>query len=226
MLAKLRKIAKSLWLLVATSGLVSIVVGLVAMIRPQLVLSVFIYLFGVLVLLISAIILGKSLLSVKKDNLWWTSMIFAVCGISIGTMVLANPIVAQAFIAAILAIYIFIQSLLGLIATSYSEDNESKPLVTTIGIIGVILGFLVLFQPRLATTGMMWIVGIYIFAYGLVAEYYAIRTYHKTKTLRQAIRKAERGVDQSTKTKHDPDDIAEAEVVRTKAKSADQTQKD
>ncbi len=47
MLAKLRKIAKSLWLLVATSGLVSIVVGLVAMIRPQLVLSVFIYLFGV-----------------------------------------------------------------------------------------------------------------------------------------------------------------------------------
>ena len=110
MLAKLRKIAKSLWLLVATSGLVSIVVGLVAMIRPQLVLSVFIYLFGVLVLLISAIILGKSLLSVKKDNLWWTSMIFAVCGISIGTMVLANPIVAQAFIAAILAIYIFIQS--------------------------------------------------------------------------------------------------------------------
>ena len=54
MLTKLRKIAKSLWLLVATSGLVSIVVGLVAMIRPQLVLSVFIYLFGVLVLLISA----------------------------------------------------------------------------------------------------------------------------------------------------------------------------
>ena len=224
MLAKLRKIAKSLWLLVATSGLVSIVVGLVAMIRPQLVLSVFIYLFGVLVLLISAIILGKSLL--KKDNLWWTSMIFAVCGISIGTMVLANPIVAQAFIAAILAIYIFIQSLLGLIATSYSEDNESKPLVTTIGIIGVILGFLVLFQPRLATTGMMWIVGIYIFAYGLVAEYYAIRTYRKTKTLRQAIRKAERGANQSTKTKHDPDYITEAEVVRTKAKSADQTQKD
>ena len=225
MLAKLRKIAKSLWLLVATGGLVSIVVGLVAMIRPQLVLSVFIYLFGVLVLLISAIILGKSLLSVKKDNLWWTSMIFAVCGISIGTMVLANPIVAQAFIAAILAIYIFIQSLLGLIA-SYSEDNESKPLVTTIGIIGVILGFLVLFQPRLATTGMMWIVGIYIFAYGLVAEYYAIRTYRKTKTLRQAIRKAERGANQSTKTKHDPDYITEAEVVRTKAKSADQTQKD
>ena len=73
---------------------------------------------------------------------------------------------------------------------------------------------------------MMWIVGIYIFAYGLVAEYYAIQTYRKTKTLRQAIRKAERGANQSTKTKHDPDDIAEAEVVRTKAKSADQTQKD
>ena len=73
---------------------------------------------------------------------------------------------------------------------------------------------------------MMWIVGIYIFAYGLVAEYYAIRTYHKTKTLRQAIRKAERAANQSTKTKHSPDDIAEAEVVRTKAKSAEQAQKD
>lgn len=183
----IQKIIKKLWTTVAIGGGASIIFGLIAMLWPHLTLSFFIYLFSAFVLIISVIVLGQSFTNIRVDRLWWLSMLFAVCGISIGIFILVNPEVAQAFLAVLLAVYIFSQSILDLVVASYSDDRSTKTPVIVVGILGIIFGFMVLLYPRLATEAMVWVIGLYILVHGVIIEYYAIRVRQQAKQLRDAV---------------------------------------
>lgn len=209
MSSSIAKFAKGIWWGITASGLVSIVFGVAAMVAPRTVLSIFIYAFSVFILVTSAIVLGQSINSIRSDRLWWLSMLFAICGISIGLYILINPTVAQAFIAVLLAVYIFSQSLLDLIAASYSDDSKARTPVIAVGIIGVIMGFVVLFQPKLATEAMVWTIGLYILVHGLVTEYYAIK-------VRSEVGKVAKSFKQVTHDLAHNDKAVEAEVIETK----------
>ena len=189
MISNIQSIAQKLWGTVVTGGIVSIIFGLVAMLWPHITLSFFIYLFSIFVLLVSVVVLGQAFTNIRVDRLWWLSMLFAVCGISIGLFILVNPQVAQAFLAVLLAVYIFSQSLMDLVMASYSDnaDKNTRWPIIAVGILGIIFGFVVLLYPQLATETMVWVIGLYILAHGLIVEYYAFRLRRQVKQLAQAI---------------------------------------
>ena len=210
MISNIRKITKQLWGAIVAGGLLSIIFGLATMLWPHAILSIFIYLFGIFVLVVSVVVLGRIFSNIGNDRLWWLSMLFAICGISLGLFVIVNPGVAQAFLAVLLAIYIFTQSLIDLVVASYSDDTRTRTPMIITGIVGVIFGFLVLFQPQLSTEALVWVIGLYILVHGIVTEYYAIRVRRSVKNLGKALRDT---FDDLT------DDIPEAEVVKSSRKS-------
>ncbi|MDO4271516.1 MAG: DUF308 domain-containing protein [Candidatus Saccharibacteria bacterium] len=208
MISSIRKITKELWWAAVTTGLVSIVFGLAAMLWPRSVLNIFIYLFSIIVLVVSVVVLGQTLVNLKSNRLWWLSMLFAICGISVGLYIMINPKVASDIIAILLSVYIFSQSLLDLVMASYSDDNKAKTPVVISGIAGVIFGFIVILMPSLATEALVWVVGLYILAHGLFIEYYSFKTRRQVKELSKRIKDA-----------FDDNDIKEAEIVdKPKAK--------
>ena len=109
-------------------------------------------------------------------------MLFAICGISIGVFILVNPGVAQAFLAVLMAVYIFSQSVLDLAIASYSDDKQTKTPVVIMGILGIIFGFMVLLYPKLATEALVWVIGLYVVAHGVIIEYYAIKVRRQAQT--------------------------------------------
>lgn len=171
----IHRIANKLWWTVIASGIVGILFGLASMIWPHLVITSFIYLFSLFVIAVSIVGLAQSLANIKIDPLWWLSVLFTICGVSIGVFVILNPDIAKGFLAVLLAIFIFSQALLDLIVASYTESREDKFPLIAIGIIGVVFGFVVLMQPRLATEAMMWVIGLYILIHGAAAVAYALR---------------------------------------------------
>lgn len=187
MIANIRQIAKQLWTTAVIGGAISIIFGLIAMLWPHFTLSFFIYLFSIFVLLLSVIVLGQAFVNIRIDRLWWLSMLFAICGISIGVFILVNPDVAQAFLAVLMAVYIFSQSVLDLAIASYSDDKQTKTPVVIMGILGIIFGFMVLLYPKLATEALVWVIGLYVVAHGVIIEYYAIKVRRQAKTLSDAI---------------------------------------
>ena len=114
-------------------------------------------------------------------------MLFAICGISIGVFILVNPGVAQAFLAVLMAVYIFSQSVLDLAIASYSDDKQTKTPVVIMGILGIIFGFMVLLYPKLATEALVWVIGLYVVAHGVIIECYAIKVRRQAKALGDAI---------------------------------------
>lgn len=223
MINTIQQIVKQLWITAVASGAISIVFGLIAMIWPDLTLSFFIYLFSIFVLVVSVIVLGQSFTNIKIDPLWWLSMLFAICGISIGVFIIVNPDVAKAFLAVLLSVYIFSQSILDLIIASYSDDKTTKTPVVIMGILGIVFGFMVLLYPALATTAMVWVIGLFILVHGLAIEFYAFRARRYVFELVDAIKEASTDINDNNETVANP---VEAEVVTKKTKRHSKRAKD
>lgn len=214
MLSNIRKMTSQLWGAIVAGGIVSILVGLATMLWPHQILSIFIYLFSIFVIIVSVIVLGQAFSNIATDRLWWMSMLFSICGICIGVFILANPAVAQGLIAVLLAIYIFSQALMDLIVASYTDDPRTKTPVLATGIIGILFGFVVLFYPRLSTEALVWVIGLYILAHGILVEYYSIKTRRTVKRITKDVRAA-------MSDAHDDveDSISEAKVINKKSTS-------
>lgn len=204
MKSNIRKVTGQMWGSVVAGGLVSIIFGLTTMLWPKAILSIFIYLFSVFVLVVSVIALGRSFSNMDINRLWWLQMLVAICGISIGIFIMTNPDIAQGLIAVLLAIYIFTQSLMDLIVASYTDEPGSKTSILATGIIGIVFGFTILFQPQLSTEALVWVIGLYVLVHGILVEYYAIRVRHTIKQVANDIRDAAEDMQ---------DDVREAEVV-------------
>lgn len=206
MKSNLKKFTKGIWWCIATGGIVSIVFGLIALIWPNFILSFFIYVFSILVLTISAIVLGRSLTNIGIDRLWWLSMLFSICGISFGLFIMIDQEATRLLLSVTLAIYIFSESLLDLVAASYTDDNKSRAPILAIGITGIIVGFLVLIAPRETIESLIRFIGVYIIVHGAITEYYAIKLRRGIKNIGKSFQKAAGGLIDDVK-------IAEAEVV-------------
>lgn len=175
MFTRIKQITSELWWAFVGVGLISILFGIFTIIWPNTILNILIYLFSIFIIVVSVVIMAQSLNSMRTEPIWWLFMLMAICGISFGIFILANPTVAKGIIGVLLAIYIFIQSLTSLIVASYAEDSSTKLPMVTVGILGLIMGFAVIFEPVLASQAMIWVVGLYIAVQGIVAEYYALK---------------------------------------------------
>ncbi len=204
MKSNIRKVTGQMWGSVVAGGLVSIIFGLATMLWPKAILSIFIYLFSVFVLIVSVVALGRAFSDMDINRLWWLQMLAAICGISIGVFIMTNPDIAQGLIAVLLAIYIFTQSLMDLIVASYTDEPGSKTSILATGVIGVVFGFMVLFQPRLSTEALVWVIGLYILVHGILVEYYAIRVRRTVKQVAKDVRDAAEDIQE---------DVREAEVI-------------
>lgn len=227
MLSQVKQVAKQVWWAAVIGGAVSIIFGIIAIAQPGRTLNAFIYLFSLFVIAVSVVNLAQSFADIKNNDRWWLSMIFAVCGISIGVFLMTNPEATKAFIGAIIAIYIFVQSLLDLIVASYSDDSESKSPMIAIGIIGLLFGFLVLFRPSLASEATMWVIGLYVLVHGLFTEYYAFKIRSGVKRVAKDITEALNLGDEDEEsakptkkktTRKAPQKVKEAEIVKKPTK--------
>lgn len=187
MFTRIKQITSELWWAFVGVGLISILFGIFTIIWPNTILNILIYLFSIFIIVVSVVIMAQSLNSMRTEPIWWLFMLMAICGISFGIFILANPTVAKGIIGVLLAIYIFIQSLTSLIVASYAEDSSTKLPMVTVGILGLIMGFAVIFEPVLASQAMIWVVGLYIAVQGVVAEYYALKLRADVKSVAAAL---------------------------------------
>lgn len=175
-------IEKTLWLSVIISGIVNIAFGALSLIIPNTLISIFIYSFSLFIVIVAVIALAQSLTDIKPSANWWLSILFTLCGISIGVFTIFNPIITRALLPILLAVFIFIGTILNLLASSFVGKNQAKLPLVVIGIIGIIFGFIVLLQPNLSADSSIWLIGCYILLQGLVSEAGAWYLYNNKQT--------------------------------------------
>lgn len=183
MFDKKLSITKETWSLVLVTGIVSTLFGLVALFWPKLTLATLVYMYAIFVVLIGAFSLFQSLASIKKDPLWWLMTLFAVFNIIIGVFLLRNPLVAATIFVVLLAIFIFVQSIMDLVIASYAGKGDNRWIWVMTGIFGIVMGFVMLFYPLAASVAFVWVLGVYTLVHGVVAIAFAVQTKSAVKKL-------------------------------------------
>lgn len=171
----IKKLTKRIWGSIIVGGIISIIFGLLAIIWTDITLDALVIVFGVFMFVMGVVWLIESLTSIKSDPLWWLGLLFAILAGAGGIYLLCNPAMLVGIFVVLLAVYIFVQSLIDLIVASYTEDTSDKLMWIILGLLGIAFGIIVVVHPAEASLALIWVLGLYALVRGVLAILFAIR---------------------------------------------------
>jgi len=157
------------WWLVLLRGIAGIVFGILAFAWPGLTLAVLILLYGAYALVDGIIALIAAFTGAPKPVPTWWLVVVGLLGIAAGLFTFLWPgvtaLVLVIFIGA-WAIAHGIFEIVGAIKLRKEIDNEWWLILA--GALSVIFGLIVLAAPGAGALALVWIIGAYSFAFGIL----------------------------------------------------------
>ena len=150
------------WWAPASSGAVSIVVGVVALIWPTRTLEVLVQIFGVYVFVQGVIWLAFAGLAADASERWWPLVVNGVVGIGLGVLMFAEPRGVAVALVSILGAWAVLTGALALVAAiRFRQIIDNDWLLGASGVLSLVLGVAVLAQPNAVANSLVLIFGAY-----------------------------------------------------------------
>lgn len=164
------------WWLIAIRGVLTILLGIFALVYPVATLSVLVLVFGIFALIQGIIAAIVGLASSKKDNSWWMTLLEGVVGIFIGIFILKYTGVTIFLAVYLVGLWALVAGVFGIIAGfSLRKEIEGEWLLMLIGFAGVVLGILVLTNPASALVVIPTLLGVYGVLVGILLMAFAFK---------------------------------------------------
>ena len=164
------------WWLVLLQGVLSVVLGALALARPGVTLGALILLWGLFALLNGVVDVFSAIGAAGSHRSWGWHLAGGLFGILAGLAILRWPGLSALFVlylVAIWAIMLGIVRVVGAIA-----DHEMLPhawLVALAGVVSVLFGIAMFAWPAVGLLTLVYLVGIYAIVYGVIACVIAFR---------------------------------------------------
>ena len=166
---------KNNWLMFVVNGLIAIAFGLLALLLPKETIVTLIKYFGILVLLGGAILLLVAISNMKKEKPHVLLMAEAIAAILIGAVITFYPQVSLKLFLIMVGVWAAIVGLLQIIlAIQMKGKVKNHKLFTINGVITLIVGLLLFFDPMGAISILLKIVGLLSLAAGALLIYLGI----------------------------------------------------
>jgi len=158
------------WWIFLLQGLIAIIFGGIALVWAPIVVDVFAYFIGALIVLYSISTILKGF--IKKDEAKTRAIlvIFGIIGLIIGILAVLNVGILWLTIAVLIAMWAFLTGFgdLWLGLTAEKENGWYRILLALSGIIALILGMFLIMFPMLGTVFIVQIIGLFTIAMGIV----------------------------------------------------------
>lgn len=157
------------WWIFVLQGLLGIIFGLIAVFFPGFVLGVLAFFLGAIIILYSLSVIIQGFVGNEKGSTKLLMVILGILGIIIGILALMNIEVLGLTIALLLALWAFLTGFSHLwLALTATQFQWYRILLFLSGIIFIILGFFLVMTPLMATAALIWVLGIFGVAFGVV----------------------------------------------------------
>lgn len=151
------------WWVLTIRGILAILFGIACVFWPGITLIIFVYLFGIYILVAGLVAVFQGIVSIGHRKMWILTLILGVLGIGVGVFLLRNPEVSFAVLILLVAFSFIVYGLLEAIGT-LAEGHvsaTSKMLTVITGVLGILVGIVMLFQPAASGVAFVWIVGLF-----------------------------------------------------------------
>ncbi len=181
--ASRESIAKRLWWLTLLRGVISVLLGLVAIFSPGLTVQGFFMLFGVFSILDGLVALGIGI--VFRGTSWGWTMFQGSAGVVIGLIALFRPGLVAAVIVVFLAMWALVIGLFQ-VAMAWQlrgQGQRSWLWVLTSGGVTALLGLYFLVNPEVGAAFLTVTVGIFVLVVGIVMVFGALQLRRRPEEL-------------------------------------------
>jgi uncharacterized membrane protein HdeD (DUF308 family) len=165
------------WWLVLLQGVLSVVLGVLALAKPGPTLGALILLWGLFALLNGVVDVFRALGAAGSHKSWWAwQLAGGLVGILAGLAILRWPGLSALFVLYLVAIWAIIMGIVRFVGAI--ADHEALPhawLVALAGVVSVLFGIAMFAWPGVGLLTLVYLVGFYAIVYGLITCVIAFR---------------------------------------------------
>jgi uncharacterized membrane protein HdeD (DUF308 family) len=164
------------WWVFLLRGLVAIAFGILAVIWPRITIQVLLILFGVFVLLDGVFSLIAGVVAIGSHKRWWAMLLSGVLGIAIGLLTFFWPSITGVVLLYLIGAWAVVIGIMDiLIAVQLRREIEGEWMMILDGVFSLVIGVLFFIFPRQGALALVWLIGLFAIAIGIILLILAMR---------------------------------------------------
>ncbi|MDB5176978.1 MAG: hypothetical protein JWN75_646 [Candidatus Saccharibacteria bacterium] len=154
---------QSNWWILTVRGILAILFGISCVFWPGLTLVTFVYLFGIYVLVTGLVAVFQGITSMNHHRTWILTLLLGVLTIGVGVYLLRNPTVSFAVLVLLVAFTLIVTGIFEVVGALADGrlSVSSKTLLVITGVLAVLAGIVMFFQPVASGVAFVWIIGLF-----------------------------------------------------------------
>lgn len=159
------------WWEMVIGGIILMILGIIAMVYPDITLGIIVLLFGAILLVEGIFLIIGSFAIKAEDPMWVMLLIGGIVSLIIGAAILAWPDITATLVLWLFAIWAIVVGMINLvwaIKTRKDADVAGKPAHAVFGIIGITFGIIAFAWPEATIMSIVWIVGLFATLLGIM----------------------------------------------------------
>ena len=167
------QLAKTWWVW-ALRGVAAIIFGLLAIFYPGATLTSLVYVFGAYALIDGAIAVYHAI--VNRGPNWGWELLEGLVSIIAGIVAFALPFLAVLTLLFVIAFWAIASGVAQIImAWRMRETIDNEIWLGLAGLLSIIFGIVIFFNPLAGTLATIWVIGIYSIIFGFMFLFLAMR---------------------------------------------------
>ncbi len=157
------------WSALAARGLIAILFGVVTLAWPHISLAVLLTLFAIYAAVDGIFAVVASFRAAERRERWWPLLLEGLVGIGFGALTLARPGVTALILLYTIAFWAISTGVLDLLAAiRLRRVLEHEWLLGLEGVLSIVLGVLLFAAPAAGLLTVVWMLGGYAIAAGVI----------------------------------------------------------
>jgi len=172
----MKHLVTSQWDLILVRGILAILFGTATLLMPGITLIALVALFGAYALIDGLMLSVIALKGRQVHANWWLLLLAGLSSIAVSIMTVVWPdITAKTLLYLIAAWAIVTGGFEVVYAIRFRKVLASEGLLVLDGILSIIFGSLLIAQPGAGALAVLWLIGMYAIAYGVMLVVLAFR---------------------------------------------------
>lgn len=157
-------------------GLALILFGIMALIWPNLTVTVLAILFGVYALVDGIVSVVGAILNRKTSPNWTLLLIMGLISIIAGIFAISNPGVTSLALLYIIAVWALLIGLVSILtAVRLRREIEGEWVMIAAGVLSIVFGIALIVAPDAGAAALAWLIGAYAIILGILDMLLAAR---------------------------------------------------
>ena len=157
------------WWMTLLRGVIAILFGIALFIQPGISLLALTILFGAYALADGVFNLVNAIGGRRENENWWVLLLVGLAGIGVGVLTLMNPGLTALVLLFYIAIWAIGTGLLEIVAAiRLRKEIEGELWLGLAGALSIAFGILLIARPAAGALAVLWMIGGYTIALGVV----------------------------------------------------------